>query len=411
MPVFSFTEKEWDKVRPSSVKKTGVSEAMRDMLKGVPKELKALADDKACDAAIKLLDTADSVLDKAVGLVGKAKDDKHDAAGKLKTWRAEVKDGKEMVTLHKEKQKYALANKATEVKFTGILNDVEKSITEAQKLSAQVLKDLNANKTVDFGGLTKVQQDFRGTQRSAREATSKQGAVKLVKFIDEVHKAGLDPKKVELPSAVIKKIEGKVDELETQIDALGDALSQAVEKQSAVGGTGPAADEARKLLNEYKASHKKIKALGGQGKKLVAAAKKANQAIHASKVADTSKYLDLIHKVHLASQQFEEEVLKESFRSRNKAGELAQKFAALKKMDGFDDKINQAIADWLTAIFDVVRTCTLPNGAAKDEIDDALAHVMSFGGATAGQAESQAKRITEERRALGNKYGSTGGGG
>src|SRR5262245_57433235 len=194
MPVFSFTEKEWDKVRPSSVKKTGVSEAMRDMLKGVPKELKSLADDKACDAAIKLLDDAGTVLDKAAGLVAKAKDDNLNAAGKLKTWRAEVKDGKEMVELHKDKQKYAIANKAVEAKFTGVLNDVESAIAEAKKLSDQMLKDLAGNKKVDIAGQTKLQQDFRGTQRNAREVTSKQGAIKQVKFIDEVHKAGLDPK-------------------------------------------------------------------------------------------------------------------------------------------------------------------------------------------------------------------------
>src|SRR5262245_18613060 len=141
MPVFSFTEKEWDKVRPSSVKKTGVSEAMRDILKGVPKDLKALADDKACDSAIKLLDEAGSVLDKAAGVVGKAKDDKHDAAGKLKTWRAEVKDGKEMVELHKDKLKYALANKAAEAKFSDLLDKVDKAVVEAQKLADQVQKD------------------------------------------------------------------------------------------------------------------------------------------------------------------------------------------------------------------------------------------------------------------------------
>ena len=408
MPAFSFTEKEWDKVRPSSVKKTGVTDAMKGVLKGVPKDLKSLADDKACDNAIKLLDEADSVLGKASGVVGKAKDDKHDAAGKLKTWRAEIVDAKKMVELHQDKLKYALANKAAEVKFTDLLDKVEKAVVEAQKLSAQVLKDLSGGKTVNVGEHTKTQQDFRGIQRDARDAVTNKGAINQIKFLDEIRKPGLDPKKVELPSAAIKKIEAKLDALETQVDALGEALGQAIEKQAAIAAAGPLADEARKLLEEFKASHKRIKSLSGDGKKLLATAKKTNQTIRASKVSDTSKFLEVIHKLHLVSQKYEEDVLKEAYRGRDAKGELQMKLSAMTKKEGFDIAMNQPFRDWRAAIFDVVRLCTLPGGAAKDEIDDALDYVISFGGTSASQGESQAKRIAEERSALGKKYGSTG---
>jgi len=320
----------------------------------------------------------------------------------------ELMQDPKMVELHQDKLKYALANKAAEVKFTDLLDKVEKAVVEAQKLSAQVLKDLSGGKTVNVGEHTKTQQDFRGIQRDARDAVTNKGAINQIKFLDEIRKPGLDPKKVELPSAAIKKIEAKLDALETQVDALGEALGQAIEKQAAIAAAGPLADEARKLLEEFKASHKRIKSLSGDGKKLLATAKKTNQTIRASKVSDTSKFLEVIHKLHLVSQKYEEDVLKEAYRGRDAKGELQMKLSAMTKKEGFDIAMNQPFRDWRAAIFDVVRLCTLPGGAAKDEIDDALDYVISFGGTSASQGESQAKRIAEERSALGKKYGSTG---
>src|SRR6185312_14295028 len=101
MPVFSFTEKEWDRIRPSSVKKTGVTDGIKAVLKGVPKDLKALGDGKDCDKSVALLTELNAAFDKANGMI-KPKDDKHDAAKKIKTWKAEVKDGCSMIELHKQ---------------------------------------------------------------------------------------------------------------------------------------------------------------------------------------------------------------------------------------------------------------------------------------------------------------------
>jgi hypothetical protein len=408
MPTFSFTEKEWDKVRPASVKKTGVSEAMRDVLKKVPKDLKGLADLKACDGAVKALDELAAAFENAEGMVKKAKDDKNGAAGKLKGWKSEVVDGKKAVEEHKEKLAYIPANYAAEEKMSELLNDVETAIVEAHKLTAQAKKDLAANKRVDLAELTKLQQGFRGLQRDARDVQSKGGFIKKITFIDAVHKTGLDPKKVAVPTGVINKIGAKADLLETEFDALGEVISEAIEKQSTVSGSGPIATEARKLLDEFKASHKSIKAIGAEGKKLLAQAKKAHQAIRASKQPDSSKLLAVIYKLHDEAQAYEERYLKESYRSRDSKGELQMRLTAMTKKEGFDTVMNQPFRDWRAAIFDVVRLCTLPSGAIKDEIDEALEYVKSFGGASADQAQSAAKRIAEERRALGLKYGSTG---
>ena len=228
-------------------------------------------------------------------------------------------------------------------------------------------------------------------------------------FLDEIRNPGLDPKKVEFPTTIAKKIEGKLDDLEREIDALGDALDQAVDKQATVPGDGATAQQARQLLDDYKASHKKIKAMGAEGKKILSAVKKASQAVQKTQVADSAKLLAVIHKMHQNSQEFEEMVLKEAYRCRDASGDLQTRLTALGQKDGFDIAMNQPFRDWRATIFDVIRLCTLPGGAIKDEIDEALEYVISFGGASAGQGESLAKRIVEERRELGLRYGSTGG--
>ncbi|MDX1948265.1 MAG: hypothetical protein SFU86_22935 [Pirellulaceae bacterium] len=406
MPTFSFTEKEWDKVRPSSVKKTGVSEAMRDVLKGVPKDLKALADAKACEAATKLLEELDKAFEGAEGLVKKAKDDKHDAAGKLKTWRAEVKDGQRMMELQKEKLIYAAANKAAVEKYQGIVDNIEQTVVTATKMLSEVKKDLQAGKEVDLDNCTKEMQNFRNVLRDAKDAVTKKGFIKLVKFVNDFHLTGLDPAKIEIPDSV-KKIEAKLDGLETAVDGLGEAVAEAVEKQSTVKGDGELANEMRQLLDEYKESNKKIKLLAGKGKQLLEQTKKAAAVVKGSNVVETNKLLQVVSKMHETAQAYEDAVLKEGYRSRNTdKGELHVKYKALAKKPGFGDEQNKVFRDWRAAVFDTIRLCTMPTSAIKKEIDDAVDYLIEVGGTTASQADMLAKQIDKERRELAGKYGA-----
>ena len=78
---------------------TEVGSLRRDVLKKVPKDLKALADSNECEKAVGLLDELLKAFTGAETLVKKAKDDKNDAAGKLKTWIAETQDGRKMIDL------------------------------------------------------------------------------------------------------------------------------------------------------------------------------------------------------------------------------------------------------------------------------------------------------------------------
>jgi hypothetical protein len=406
MPTFSFTEKEWDKVRPSSVKKTGVSEAMRQVLKGVPKDLKALSDEKECDKAADLLDELIKVFVSAEALVKKAKDDKHGAAGKLKAWTTEAQDGRKMIVLHKEKQIYAAVNKAADQKLQDVLDSVEKTTKEAAQQAAKILQDVKKGQDVDVEKYSKDQQNYRGVLRNAKEAVTKKGFINLVKFLNDFHKTGLDPGKIEIP-ACVKTIESKLGTLEQAVDALGDAMSQAVEQQGSIKATGALADESRQVLDEYKASYKKIKALAGKGKQLQAKAKQAVAVLRSTKAVETSKMLALVSTLHDLAQEYEEAVLKEGYRSRNtKDGELHLQYAALTKKPGFDESLNKPFREWRATLFDALRLCTMPAAAVKKDVDDCVELLIGIGGTTASQAESLAKRVEADRQKTAKTYGS-----
>src|SRR5215813_5911937 len=94
MSDFTFSEKAWDKVRPSSVKKTGLSEAMNAFLKTVPGgNTDGLKTTEACVKAIAAIGPLQLAMTKAVGMVSSAKDDTKGGAEALKKWNKEVKDG------------------------------------------------------------------------------------------------------------------------------------------------------------------------------------------------------------------------------------------------------------------------------------------------------------------------------
>lgn len=405
MPEFSFTEKEWDKIRPSSIKKTGVSDAIRSVLKGIPKDLKALRDGDACDAAVGLLVELDKALDKADGML-KPKDDKHDAAGRIKTWKAEVRDGRAMIGAHRDKLLLALAQAGANAKMAGLLEEVEAAVEQSKKLAAEIAKQLKAGAKVDLPELNKTQQGFRDTQRMAAKAVTKGGFLDFVRFLDEVHKSGIDPAKLEIPDTA-KRIKASIDTLETNVDLLGDVLNKAVELQSAVTDQGELADAARDLIDDYKQSIRELKKYAALGKKLEAQAKPIADAIKATNVTETGKLLALAQKLHEVENDLEDKSLKEAYRSRNSKGDIQAKYSKLAKEPGWD-KYNDAIRDWRAAIFDVVRTCTVPASYVKNQIDRAIKVLIEMGGTTAAQAETLEKRIDQERNALKMKYGAGG---
>lgn len=104
MTTLSCDTKTWDKIRPSSVKKTGVSDAIDKALKAVPGgDPKKLADISACDKAkVALIDLIEKFTSAGV-LVAKAKDDKKSAAETLKDWKSNAAKVLEEISASKDK--------------------------------------------------------------------------------------------------------------------------------------------------------------------------------------------------------------------------------------------------------------------------------------------------------------------
>lgn len=115
MAYLSFDEKAWDKIRPFTVKKTGLSEAIRAVEAVVPKQASDLNTEAACNAAVEALDT---LALKLTGAKGKLDPKKHeDAVKKLVAWGSEV----------------AVRRKAMATQATQLHDTYEKAIQEADK--------------------------------------------------------------------------------------------------------------------------------------------------------------------------------------------------------------------------------------------------------------------------------------
>ncbi len=98
MARFTFTQKEWDSIRPPSIKKTGIGDAMAKFLKLVPgAKTEGLSTPAACIKAQEALVDLEKLMSTTLALVKKASDDKKNAAGELKAWLVEVERGIEAI--------------------------------------------------------------------------------------------------------------------------------------------------------------------------------------------------------------------------------------------------------------------------------------------------------------------------
>ncbi|ADB18899.1 hypothetical protein Psta_4251 [Pirellula staleyi DSM 6068] len=406
MPMFSFTEKEWDKIRPSSVKKTGIGDAIKGVLKGLPNDIKSLDTDKECEKAIALLNELDKALDNAAGQLKKnAKDDKHGAAGKVKDWQKEVTEAAQMVALQKNKLAYKLAEEAVEEKMNTILEQVEDSIVQASRLTTTLTKDIRDGKTIDVPKLAIDLQNFRNALRDGNKATTRSSFIGLIKFLDPFHKDGLDVKKIEMPK-VCKQIETKNTALEQLCDLMGEALADAVEAQSNVQGDGPLERETKNLVDLYKQTNQTIKGYATRAKQLLSQTTRGVTAVKGSQETDTSKLITVLGKLHDALDSYEDEMLAESYRSRNAAGDIQKFYTDLTKKPGFGPELNGVVRDWRSTVFDTVRRCTAPIAEAKKVLDEGVEYLASMGGTTASQVDTLAKKIDTDRRAIAGKYGA-----
>lgn len=406
MPQFSFTEKEWDRLRPSSVKETGVSAAMRAVLKNVPKDLKNLDTPAAADDAHGLLDKLDAALKKADELI-KPKDDKNGAAAKaLKTWLGEISEARKLLVQHKDKLLLAAAALAAKAKMDELKGRVEEEVRKAVRTAQDIKAFVEAGDTGQ--NMTLLSNRVMGHQAVLRDAakfTTKAGFIDFIKHEDAVRRTGVDPSDVPLPdsTAAVKQLVGALekasDAAKAQLDALHDRVAAPVQKGEYFIDTA-----FKKLVAAAKAIDDKLKSQASVGRQLADQAKQVAELVKNGNDADTSKLLDAVHKVHLKAVQYEHDTIGVSYSIRDSNGDLAKASAKLKRSPAWTEEHGKQMADWNSVVFTSLRPCTIASAALNQQIDRALKHLEAVGGATAQQAASLASRIKDDRQSLAAQY-------
>jgi hypothetical protein len=138
MSFLSFDEKTWDKVRPWTVKKTGVSEAIRAFEKALPKSLTDLKTSADCTTAEALLGTVGEKLEGAKTRLDKNKHEKE-----LKTvsaWISEVALRRKMIAGHSDKLRETYAQQILQANaaMDSFVEKAEEALKAARKLASAV---------------------------------------------------------------------------------------------------------------------------------------------------------------------------------------------------------------------------------------------------------------------------------
>lgn len=407
MPEFSFSEKEWDKVRPSTVKKTGVSEALRNVLKLVPKDLKQLRDTDGCDEALSALTEMTKAVKKAEGMI-KPKDDKNDALGKLDKWDDELSDARRMVEMHRQKLLLSSAEQDVQAMFAQLSAEVDAALDGAKKLAVAVAKQAKTGAKVDSNALAAQVQRYRRTQSNALLQTSKRGFQKAIRQIDAV-KDGLDPKEVPLPeiAQAIKSKSGKLDEA---IDTLGEVLAKIVARQGTIDGDDEISEEAKDLVDSYKDAVAQLKKFSTEAKRIDKLAHDLAEELKSTDGLDTASVqalLDRLRKVHQADNQLEDEVLALGYSLRDSSGDIQREYERLTSDPRWTVELNNVLRDWRAVSFDAFRTCSTPQESAQNQIDRAIDYLTGKGGAFDALGSQLEQQVKQERNVVKNRYGAT----
>jgi hypothetical protein len=311
------TEKLWDGVRPGSVKKTGLSEAIRAFAK-VPKNPDSA---KAFDDTVAAVKDLSAALSKAEAAVKKAKDDKKGAAAKLKAWLKECDDAVTTLTGQRKQLGLSLASKEADGKMKDLAQRVEEAITQAE----QLCKDIEAGKVTDLKTASQSLQDFRSAMRDGLKATQKDGFAQFIATFDQVMAWKVDPAEVPMPPNA-KKIKDRLPVLQEAAEKARVGVEEVL-VESGQSRTGEAAEAAKDLVADYRKLMKNLKAFVPAAKKFSTDVKAIGDKIKAlvgqGKTHD--QLLPAIEKVHDKIMAADEATMKELARGRVSSGDIQAK--------------------------------------------------------------------------------------
>ena len=316
----TITEKLWDGIRPGSVKKTGLSEAIRAFAKankGSPDT------PKAYDDMIAAVGTLGTAIGKAEDAVKKAKDDKKGAAARLKTWKQEC--DKASGQLAAERKQLGLLKASKEADDS--LKELAKQVDEAIKDAGQMLKDMESGALKDSKKISSGLQDLRGVVRNGLKATQKDGFVAYIRTFKQIMDWGVKPEDVPLPPNA-KSIKEKMPTLEEAVEKVRVKAEELLE-EAAKGRTGEAADLAQDLIADYRKMKENIKAFIPAAKKFGTDTKVLGDRFKEliGKGTPYTKLLELVQVMHGKIMTFEEKTLTEiarAHRSGRRPGQADQ---------------------------------------------------------------------------------------
>jgi hypothetical protein len=395
------TEKLWDGVRPGSVKKTGLSEALRTFAKKMPK---ALNTPKAFDDATSAVNDLDAALAEAEDAVKKAKDDKKGAAAKLKGWRQECAKAQTALAEERKQTGIVLAAKEADSKMKDLAKQVEDAITGA----TQLVKDIDAGKVTDLKKASQELQDFRNAVRDSLKATQKDGFSEYIRTISTVLAWGVDPKQVPLPPEG-KKIKDRIPVLEDLAEKARIAVEDLLEKSSQ-SRTGAAADLAKDLVADYRSLRKTLKGYIAPAKKFSSDIKvvgdKFKTLIGQGKTYD--RLLPVLQTVHDKIMVFDETTLKQIARGRVASGDIQAK--RIKIRDSlkenkplFQSFENIAGEEW-NLCMTIYREVSEQVAEAHRQVDRVLRLVGESSSEAATECQKVGKKYDAEVQALKNRY-------
>jgi hypothetical protein len=395
------SEKLWDGVRPASVKKTGLSEAIRTFEKKMPKAFDA---PKAFDDATTTVKDLDAALAEAEDAVKKAKDDKKGAAAKLKGWRQECAKAQTTLTDERKQTGLVLAVKEAD----GMMKDLAKRVEDAITGAAQLVKDIDDGKLTDMKKASQELQDYRSAMRDSLKATQKDGFAEFIRTISTVLAWKVDPKEVPLPPEG-KKIKDRIPVLEDQAEKARIAVEELLE-ESSQSRTGAAADLAKDLVADYRDMRKNLKGFIAPAKKFSSDVKivgdKFKTLIGQGKTYD--KLLPVLKTVHDKIMIADEKTMKEIARGRVASGDIqAERIRirdSLKANKTLFQEFETIVGEEWNLCMTIYREVSEQMAEAHRQVDRVLRLVGESSPQAATECQKEGKKYDLEVQALKNKY-------
>lgn len=395
----SITEKLWDGVRPSSVKKTGLSEAIRTFTK-----LSAKMPDtpKGFEELTKGIQVLASVITETESVVKKATDDKKGAAAKLKAWKSECDKAELDLEKHRQQTGLLKAVNEAEQKMKGLAQQVEDAITDA----AALVDEIKQGKLKDNKKAAQRLQDLRSAMRDGLKAVQKDGFVDYIRTIEPVLQWKLNPADVPQPPQA-KKIKERLPVLQEAAEKARVATEQLLVAGD-VNRTGDVAELAADLVKSYRGLAKTLKGWLPAAKKLGTDAHALGDKFkeHVGKGTPHDKLLPLLDKMHEKVMAFDTTTLTELARGRIARGDIqAERIKLRDSLSGDARKQFEAIAsdEWNLCMV-IYRELSEQVAEAHRQVDR-VARLVGAVSPEAGQAaELCVKRYDGERSDLKNKF-------